>query len=71
MASKNLISQSIARTLPVIELYRTLPNKNKEVMVRLAYSGDMAKAAAKKAIRQTMEDKGQKLHDQLDKALGF
>jgi len=71
MASKNLISQSIARTLPVIELSRTLPNKNKEVMIRLAYSGDMAKAAAKKAVRQTMEEKGQKLHDQLDKALGF
>jgi hypothetical protein len=71
MASKNLISQSIQRTITVIELYRTLPNKNKEVMIRLAYNGEMARAAAKKAIRKTMEEKGQKLHDQLDAALGF
>ena len=71
MASKNLISQSIGRVLTVVECYRTLPNKNKEVMLRIAYNGDMAKDAAKKAIRQSMEEKGQKLHEQLDQALGF
>jgi hypothetical protein len=31
----------------------------------------MAKEAAKKAVRQDLESKGKKLHDQLDKALGF
>ena len=71
MASKNLISQSIQRVITTVECYRTLNNKNKEVMVRIAYSGDMAKSAAKKAIRQTMEEKGQKLHNQLDEALGL
>ena len=44
---------------------------NKEVMLRIAYNGDMAKDVAKKAIRQSMEEKGQKLHEQLDQALGF
>ena len=29
MASKNLISQSIGRTISVMEVYRTLSNKNK------------------------------------------
>ena len=37
MASKNLISQSIGRTIPVMEVYRTLSNKNKEVLVRIAF----------------------------------
>jgi len=71
MASKNLISQSIGRVIPVVECYRELKNGNKEVMIRLAYNGDMAKEAAKKAIRQQLEEKGQNLHEQLDKVLGF
>lgn len=71
MASKNLISQAIGRTIVVVECYRELKNHNKEVMVRIAYNGEMAKEAAKKAIRQDLEKKGQNLHDQLDKALGF
>jgi len=71
MASKNLISQSIGRVIVVVECYRELKNHNKEVMVRIAYNGDMAKEAAKKAIRQQLEEKGQDLHDQLDKVLGF
>ena len=71
MASKNLISQSIGRVITVVECYRVLPNKNREVMVRIAYNGDMAKEVAKKAVRQELEKKGEKLHEQLDKALGL
>ena len=71
MASQNLISQSIGRVITVIECYRILPNKNREVMVRIAYNGEMAKEVAKKAVRQELEKKGEKLHDKLDKALGF
>lgn len=70
-AAKNLISQSIGRTIPVMEVYRTKPNKNKEVLVRLAYSQEMAKAAAKKAVRQELEQKGEELHNKLDKLLGW
>ena len=71
MASKNLISQSIGRTSVVVECYRVLKNKNREVMVRIAYNGDMAKEAAKKAIRQELEQKGKNLHEQLDQVMGF
>lgn len=71
MASKNLISQSIGRVITVVECYRVLKNKNREVMVRIAYNGEMAKEAAKKAIRQDLEEKGKKLHRQLDEVLGF
>lgn len=71
MASKNLISQSIGRTIPVIEVYRTLANKNKEVMVRIAYSGDAAKKIAKDAIRKELEKRGDDLHKKLDELLGW
>lgn len=70
-AAKNLISQSIGRTIPVVEVYRSKQNKNKEVLVRLAYSQEMAKAAAKKAVREELEKKGEDLHDKLDKLLGW
>jgi len=71
LASKNLISQSIGRVINVVECYRVKDNKNKEVLVRIAYNFDMAKAAAKQAIREDLEKKGQNLHDQLDTVLGF
>lgn len=71
MASKNLISQSIGRTIPVIECYRINSKKNNEVLVRIAYNAEMAKEAAKKAVREELEKKGNNLHEQLDKVLGF
>lgn len=71
MASKNLISQSIGRVITTVECYRVLGNKNREVMIRIAYNGEMAKQAAKKVIREELEKKGEKLHNQLDEVLGF
>ena len=71
LASKNLISQSLGRVIPVVEVYRSKDNKNKEVLVRIAYNSEMAKEAAKKAIRAELEIKSEKMHNQLDKVLGF
>ena len=71
LASKNLISQSIGRIVPVIEMYRAKSDKNKEVLVRIAYNSEMAKEAAKKAIRQDLEARGDELAKQLDKLLGW
>lgn len=71
MASKNLISQSIGRTITVMEVYRVLRNKNKEVLVRIAYNSAMAKAAVKNSIREDLEKKGDGLHEKLDNLLGW
>lgn len=71
LAAKNLISQSLGRTIPVVEVYRTLQNKNKEVFVRIAYSGDEAKKIAKEAIRKDLEKRGDNLHKKLDELLGW
>ncbi len=70
-ASKNLISQSIGRVIPVVECYRVKSNKNKEVLVRIAYNSQMAMEAAKKVVKQELEKKGEDLHEQLDKIMGF
>lgn len=71
MAAKNFIAQSIGRTITVTECYRILPNKNREVMLRIAYNADMAKQAAKQAIREDLKGKGIELQKELDKLLGF
>lgn len=70
-AGKSLISQSIGRVITVVEVYRTVSNKNKEVLVKIAYNADMAKQAAKKAIRDDLEKKGEELQDKLDELLGW
>lgn len=70
-AGQNLISQSIGRVLPVVVACRTVSTRNKEVLVRIAYSAEMAKAAAKQAIREDLEKKGEELHNKLDQLLGW
>jgi len=70
-AAKNLISQSIGRTIPIVELYRNTSNKNKEVLVRIAYAGNMAKRIAKDAIKQDLEKRGDDLHNKLDELSGW
>lgn len=71
MGAKNMIAQSIGRTITALEVYRETSNRNKEVRVVLLYNSEMAKAAAKKAIREDMTKKADKLVDQLDDILGF
>lgn len=71
VAAKNLISQSIGRTIPVVECYRVKSNKNKEVFVRIAYNSAMAKAAAKRAVQEELKGKSEDLHKKLDEILGW
>jgi hypothetical protein len=71
MASKNLISQRIGRVVPVVETYRNTDNGNKEVLVRIAYSMDMAKAITKNAVKEELSERGDSLHNKLDQLLGW
>ena len=66
MSAKNRIVQNIGRTLTVVEAYRTLRNKNKEVLVRIAYSSEMAMSAAKNAVRESLEVEGEELGKEVD-----
>lgn len=65
-ASKNLIVQRLGRTVPVIECYRTLPNKTVEVRVTVTYNAKMAIEQAKEIVKAQLEEKGEDLHNQLD-----
>ncbi len=69
-ASKQLISQNIGRVIDVIEIYRIVPGKKKEVRIMIAYNSDMAKRAAKKTIIENLKDESATLKDSLDKLLG-
>ena len=72
MANKQLISQSVGRVVTIAECYRTIKaNKNKEVYVRIAYNAEMAKEAAKKAVREDLKKKGADLQKKLDELMSF
>lgn len=69
-SSKSVISATLGRTIPLVEVYRTLPNKNVEVMVTLGYSTDAANKVAISAIRKELASKSEDLAKELDK-LGY
>ena len=71
MTSKSLISQSLGRTMPVVECHRINAKKNTEVLIRIAYSQKKAKAQALTVVKEEMERKGQKVNEQLDQILGM
>ena len=66
-SSKSIISGTLGRTIPLVEVYRTLPNKNVEVMVTIGYSMQTANQEAIKAIRQELAGKSAELAKELDK----
>lgn len=66
LSGKTLIQQSIGRVVPIVECYRTLPNKNKEVLVQIVYSGKQARSVSRDIVRKELKEKGQKLRDELD-----
>lgn len=71
MAGKNLISQSIGRVVPVVETYQVVNGNKRQVLVRIAYSMNLAKSVAKKAIKEDLEKRGEELHGKLDELLGW
>ena len=69
-SSKSIISATLGRIIPLVEVYRTLPNQNVEVMVTLGYSIQAANQQAIKAIRKELAAKSEELAKELDK-LGY
>lgn len=69
MASKNVITQRLGRLMPVVEIYRDVNGKNREVFVRLAYNMDKAKEAAHQAVKKELESQGSNLHMKLSSIL--
>lgn len=65
-ASKNFISQKLGRVFPVVELYKTLSNKNKQVLVRIAYSAELAQQAIMQVMQKNLGDEAADLHKKLE-----
>ena len=66
-ASQSIISGTLGRTIPLVEVYRTLPNKNVEVMVTIGYSLEAANKVAVKALSEELAKKSPELAKELDK----
>jgi hypothetical protein len=70
-ANKEIISTALERTIPLVEIYRTMPDDNVEVMITLAYSIDAANQVAVQLIRdKLLANKSKELVRELDK-LGY
>lgn len=70
-ASKDIIAAKLGRVLPVVECYRDVVRKGKEVRVMAFYNKDEAMKAASEAVREELQKKGEDLHTKLDKLLGL
>ena len=70
MGGVQKIKEKIGQTIIGLEMYREKQGK-KEVSVTILYSGEMARAAAKKAIQEDMESRGDKLVEKATDLLGL
>ena len=70
-ASKNIVSKKIGEVAPIVTLRKEEKKKYVTVLVRVVYDRNTILKTYKETIREELAKKGEKLHDQLDKALGF
>lgn len=70
-ASKNIVSKKLTEIQPVVSIHRDLRKNEKEVLVRIVYDRNLVMQTYKETVREELEKKGEKLHDQLDKAMNF
>lgn len=69
-ASKNIVSKKLGEILPVVSIHKE-NKQGKTVAVRVVYDRNTVLQTYKETIREELKKKGDKLHEQLDKALGF
>lgn len=71
MGAVNKISQNLGRVITVVEMYRDVNKKNKEVRVLIFYNGEMAKQAAEAAMREDLMKDSSDLVDKVNGLLGL
>lgn len=69
--SQQLINQRIGRVITITECYRVLANKNREVLVRIAYDGELAKKMTLNAIQESLNKKDANLYQQFEKVVNL
>ena len=71
MGAVNMVAQNIGRIITVVELYRDVNKRNKEVRVLIFYNAEMAKQAAEAAMREDLKKRGDGLIDKVNGLLGL
>ena len=70
-SSKNIVSKKIGEVTPIVTLRKEEGKGLVSVLVRVVYDRNTVLKAYKETIREELEKKGDKLHEQLDQVLGF
>lgn len=69
-ASKSIVAKKIGEITPVVTLRKDKKGQI-SVLVRVVYDRNTVLQTYKETIREELQKKGEKLHEKLDKALGF
>lgn len=64
--SRMIVDQTLTNAIPVLAIYRRLPNDNFEVQVRIAFDKKELIARIKRNMEQELEKEGDKLYDIVD-----
>lgn len=64
--SRIIVDQTLTNAIPVLAIYRRLPNNNFEVQVRIAFDKKELIARIKRNMEQELEKDGDKLYDIVD-----
>lgn len=68
-SSINTMSQKLGKVITLVECYRDTKVKTKEVRVLIAYNSEMAMKAAKAAVREDLQKKGDTMHEKIDEII--
>lgn len=66
---KAIVHESLTNSIPVLAIYRVLPNNNFEVQVRIAFDKKEVAARLKRALQKELEMEGDQLNGLVDDAL--
>lgn len=66
---KAIVHESLLNSIPVLAIYRVLPNNNFEVQVRIAFDKKEVAARLKRALQKELEMEGDELNGMVDDAL--
>lgn len=64
--SRAIVDQTLTRSIPVLAIYRRLPNKMFEVQVAIAFDRKELVARIKRNLQKELENDGDKLYDVVD-----
>lgn len=69
--SRAIVDQTLTRSIPVLAIYRRLPNNLFEVQVAIAFDRKELAARIKRNLQKELENEGDKLYDVVDEVFGI